>query len=390
MIPREAADTVLRLSKGFPIVAITGPRQSGKTTLARAVFPGKPYASLEYPDTRAFAESDPRAFLEGFPDGAVLDEVQRCPDLFSYLQGIVDEDGRMGLFVLTGSQQFDLRAKITQSLAGRAGMVRLLPFSHGELAAVHREPGDPETAMYSGYYPPLYDRDIAPADWLAGYVATYLERDLHQLIQVRDLNTFQLFLRMCAGRTGQLLNLSSLAADCGITHNTARAWISVLEASYILYLLPPHFRNFNKRLTKTPKLYFYDTGLACWLLGIQDANQLISHSLRGALFETWVISELIKTRFNSGLPSNLYFWRDSAGNEIDILIDQGERLAPVEVKSGKTVAADFFAALRKWSALAGAAAGPATLVYAGSEGQRRTDVTVLPWHAVGEIVRDER
>ena len=388
MIPRKAAETVLRLSEGFPIVAITGPRQSGKTTLARNTFPGKPYVSLEYPDTRAFADSDPRGFLEGYPDGAVLDEVQRCPELFSYLQGIVDDDGRMGLFVLTGSQQFDLRAKITQSLAGRVGMVQLLPFSHGELAGVHKEPDNPEAAMYNGYYPPLYDRDIAPMDWHPGYVATYLERDLHQLIHVRDLKSFQLFLRMCAARTGQLLNLSSLAADCGITHNTARAWISVLEASYILHLLPPHFRNFNKRLIKTPKLYFYDTGLACWLLGVQDKNQLINHAMRGALFETWVISELLKGRFNRGLPSNLYFWRDSAGNEIDILVDQGEQLAPIEVKSGKTVAADFFGALRKWCTQAGPAAGPATLIYAGDKQQRRTDVTVLPWQDVIEIATD--
>jgi len=385
MIPRQAAETVLRLSKGFPVVAITGPRQSGKTTLARHAFPDKPYVSLEYPDTRVFAQSDPRAFLEGYPDGAVLDEVQRCPELFSYLQGTVDEDGRMGLFVLTGSQQFDLRAGITQTLAGRVGMVQLLPFSQGELADAGIAPDDPETLLYSGCYPPIYDREIAPPDWQAGYVATYVERDLHQLIQVRDLNTFQLFVRMCAARTGQLLNLSSLAADCGITHNTAKAWLSVLEASYLVFLLPPHFRNFNKRLTKTPKLYFYDTGLACWLMGIRDKEQLTTHAMRGALFETWVIAELVKGRFNRGLPSNLYFWRDSTGNEIDILADQGDCLAPIEVKAGKTIAADYFAGLRRWCTLAGAAAGKATLVYAGKEQQRRADVSVIPWSKIGEL-----
>lgn len=385
MIPRQAAETILRLSAGFPIVAITGPRQSGKTTLARATFPNKPYVSLEYPDTRAFADSDPRAFLEGYPDGAILDEVQRCPDLFSYLQGIVDEDGRMGLFVLTGSQQFDLRSRITQSLAGRVGMVQLLPFSHIELVSVGKAPAELEKAMYLGYYPALHDRNIAPGDWQPGYVATYLERDLHQLINVRDLNAFQLFLRMCAARTGQLLNLSSLASDCGITHNTAKAWLSVLEASYIIFLLHPHFRNFNKRLTKTPKLYFYDTGLVCWLLGIRDESQLATHAMRGALFETWVIAELMKGRFNRGLPANIYFWRDSTGNEIDILVDQGELLSPIEVKAGKTIAADFFNALRKWCVLAGKAAGPATLVYAGTDKQTRTDITILPWHDIVDL-----
>jgi predicted AAA+ superfamily ATPase len=385
MIPRQAAETIRRLSHGFPIVAITGPRQSGKTTLARWTFPDKPYVSLENPDARAFADSDPRNFLAGYPDGAILDEVQRCPELFSYLQGIVDEDGRMGLFVLTGSQQFGLRSRITQSLAGRVGMVQLLPFSHGELVAVDKAPADPETAMFTGLYPPLYDRGVAPVDWLPGYVATYLERDLHQLIQVRDLKAFQLFLRMCAARTGQLLNLSSLASDCGITHNTAKAWLSVLEASYIVFMLPPHFRNFNKRLTKSPKLYFYDTGLVSWLLGIQDKNQLTTHAMRGALFETWVIAELVKGRFNRGLPSNLYFWRDSAGNEVDVLVDLGEELRPIEVKSGRTIAADYFAALDRWRALAGPAAGPATLIYAGSERQRRAAATVLPWQAVDEL-----
>lgn len=385
MIPRQAAATILRLSAGFPIVAITGPRQSGKTTLVRATFPDKPYVSLEYPDTRAFADSDPRAFLERYPDGAILDEVQRCPDLFSYLQGIVDEDGRMGLFVLTGSQQFDLRSGITQSLAGRVGMVRLLPFSHRELVSVGISPDEPEKAMFLGYYPPLHDRDIAPGDWHPGYAATYLERDLHQLINVRDLNAFQLFLRMCAARAGQLLNLSSLASDCGITHNTAKAWLSVLEASYIIFLLHPHFRNFNKRLTKTPKLYFYDTGLLCWLLGIQDESQLAAHAMRGPLFETWVMAELMKGRFNRGLPADMYFWRDSTGNEIDILVDRGAVLLPIEVKAGKTVAADFFKALRKWCAFAGNAAGPATLIYAGTDKQTRTDITVLPWYAIADL-----
>ncbi len=385
MICRKSVETIARLCRGFPIVAITGPRQSGKTTLARAVFPEKPYVSLEDPDIRAFAEADPRSFLLGYPDGAILDEVQRCPDLFSYLQSIVDGDGRMGLFLLTGSQQFGLRSNITQSLAGRVGMVQLLPFSHGELAAAGQAPEDLERAIYTGSYPPLYDREIAPADWYPAYVATYVERDLHRLIQVRDLRTFQLFLRMCAARTGQLLNLSALANDCGITHNTAKAWLSVLEASYIVFFLQPHYRNFGKRLTKAPKLYFYDSGLVSWLLGIQSKEQITTHSMRGALFETWVVAEFIKGRFNRGLASNLYFWRDSTGNEVDVLAEQGERLIPVEIKSGRTVTADFFSALNKWCGLAGEISGAAHLVYAGDDSQQRAQVSIVSWRGAAAL-----
>lgn len=388
MIKRKATATVLRLCKGFPVVAITGPRQSGKTTLARAVFPEKPYVSLEDPDTRAFADTDPRAFLGRYPDGAILDEVQRCPDLFSYIQTIVDQDQRMGLYVLTGSQQFGLRSKITQSLAGRVGMVQLLPFSHGELNDAGQMPADLETAIYTGSYPPLYDRELSPADWYPGYVSTYVERDLHQLIQVRDLKSFQLFLRMCAARTGQLLNLSSLANDCGITHNTVKAWLSVLEASYIVFLLQPHYRNFNKRLIKSPKLYFYDTGLVSWLLGIQEQSQVMIHSLRGALFETWIVAELIKGRLNRGLQPNLYFWRDSTGNEVDVLAEQGEHLLPIEIKSGRTLTADSFAALNKWCRLAGDIASPGHLVYAGEDAQQRAQVTVTPWQSISGLAEE--
>ncbi len=379
LIPRAAEETAIRLAKGYPIVVITGPRQSGKTTLARKVFAEKPYVSLEDLDQRQFAEEDPCGFLQQFPDGAVLDDAQRCPDLLPYLQTAVDRDGRTGLFVLTGSQQFNLLSGITQSLAGRAALVPLLPFTLGELQAAGRAPRKVDDLLFTGLYPPIYDRGLEPGVWYGNYVATYIERDVRQMINVRDLGTFQRFVRMCAARTGQLLNLSSLANDCGITHSTARAWLSVLEASHIVHLLPPHHRNFNKRLVKTPKLYFLDPGLAAWLLGVQSPSQLAIHAQRGALFESWVISELLKARYNRALASNLYFWRDRTGHEVDIVAEQGETLVPIEVKAGQTVTPDYLAGLERWRQVAGSAAGDPWLIYAGERRQDRRGIRVVPW-----------
>lgn len=386
LVPRTAEGTIRKLVEGYPIVAVTGPRQSGKTTLVRTIFEeDKPYVSLEDLEEREFAQEDPRRFLARFPDGAVLDEVQRCPELFSYLQTRVDEDRRTGLFILTGSQQFGLLSRVTQSLAGRVALVPLLPFTVGELQAVGRHPETLETLLFQGLYPPVHDRRLDPSIWFGNYVLTYLERDVRQMINVQDLSTFQRFLRMCAGRTGQLLNLSSLAADCGISHNTAKAWLSVLEASYIVYLLPPHHRNFNKRLVKTPKLYFHDPGLAAWLLGIQEPDQLLTHPQRGALFETWVLGELLKARFNRALASNLYFWRDRSSHEVDVLIDLGQTLLPLEIKSGQTVASDFFDGLRRWVGIAGDAAGQPWLLYGGEGRYQRSGTEVVPWRQIDEL-----
>lgn len=384
MLDRAAFFTAQRLALGFPIVAITGSRQSGKTTLARALFAAKPYVTLEDPEEREFGTVDPRGFLARFPEGAVLDEAQRCPSLFSYLQGVVDQRRRMGEFILTGSQQFGLMSNITQSLAGRVGLLQLLPFSLAELQQGGLFPASLEAALLQGGYPPLYDRPVAPGDWFPNYVATYLERDVRQLLAVRDLSLFQRFLKMCAARSGQLLNLSSLAADCGISHVTAREWLTVLEASYIVTLLRPYHRNFGKRLVKMPKLYFLDTGLMAYLLGIRDAGTLTAHASRGALFETLVVAAMVKREFNAGRTAELYFWRDSAGHEVDLLIPQGERFIPLEIKSGATFGSDWAAPLRKLSALFGDAALPPWIVYGGEGQYEREGCRVTGWQALGE------
>ncbi len=385
MITRNAEQTIRTLLRGFPIVTLTGPRQSGKTTLARAVFSDRPYASLEDPDVRLAAQDDPRSFLGRFPDGAVLDEVQRCPALLSYLQTIVDADGRMGLFILTGSQQFGLMSGITQSLAGRTAFVELLPFSIPELDRAGRLPADTDTMLLTGCYPPLYDREVPPSAWFAAYVTAYVERDVRQQLKIQDLETFQRFVRLCAGRTGQLLNLSSLATDCGITHNTAKAWISVLEASYLVFMLRPHHVSFNKRLVKMPKLYFYDVGLVSWLLGIRTVEQLETHPLRGNIFETFVLAELMKARLNRGERPNLHFWRDSNGTEVDVIVEQASKLMPVEIKSGRTVTPNSFAGLEKWSTLAGDSAVTPTLVHGGEESFRHKGVKVVGWKECGDL-----
>lgn len=385
MITRDAETHLRTLLRGFPIVALTGPRQSGKTTLAKTVLRDRPYLSLEDPDVRALALDDPRAFLDRLPDGGVLDEIQRAPELLSYLQTRVDADRRMGLFLLTGSQQFGLLSRITQSLAGRAAFLELLPLSLHELAGAGIVPPTIDDALLAGGYPALYDRALLPRHWFPAYVTAYVERDVRQLLQVQDLDAFQRFVRLCAGRSGQILNFSSLATDCGISHNTARAWISVLEASYLLFQLRPHHENFNKRLIKAPKLYFLDTGLLCWLLGIREVDQLVAHPLRGAIFETFVVAELFKTLANRGERPALCYWRDSNGNEVDLIAEVGTKLMPIEIKSGQTINREFFTSLGRWLALAGERAISPTLVYGGTDSFERQGVRVLGWNAVARV-----
>ena len=382
MFDRTLSLTLNRLAQSFPVVAVTGPRQSGKTTLVRRVFADKPYVSLEDPAERAFALEDPRGFLARFAAGAVFDEAQRWPDLFSYLQGLVDVDRSPGRFILTGSQQFGLLSGVTQSLAGRVGMTRLLPLALGELPAGDVESLGLDGLMLRGLYPALHAQPVTPEDWFASYVATYVERDVRQVLNVQDLSAFQRFLRLCAGRTGQLLNLSALAGEAGIAQSTARAWMSVLEASDLVYLLPPYHRNFGKRVVKSPKLYLVDVGLACWLLGIRSVEVLNLHPLRGALFETWVVGEFLKARLNAGQPPDLYFWRDNNGLEADIVFEMTGRLQSVEIKSGQTVTPDYIRAGRKAARFADGEALPPWLIYAGKESYERSGVRVMGWQAL--------
>lgn len=379
MIPRTAARLLDEIRAGYPVITITGPRQSGKTTLARAAFADKPYISLETPDEREFARTDPRGFLARWPQGAIIDEVQHVPDLFSWIQTDVDSAGQMGRFVLTGSQNFALMAHITQSLAGRSALVQLLPLSIAELSAADRLPAALDSMILRGGYPALHARALNPARWLADYTMSYLERDVRQITQVHDLSAFQRFLRLCAGRTGQLLNLSNLAQETGIAQSTARAWLSVLEASYIVFLLPPHHRNLGKRVVKMPKLYFLDAGLADMLMGIHTEEQLAIHPLRGALFETLIVGEYLKARYNTGFPSNLFFWRDNVGLEVDLLIEEADGLHPVEIKSAATITDDLLKGLRKWMAVAGDAACQPRLVHAGPDSYMRTGIDMRRW-----------
>ena len=378
MIQRTAKDKLKDLASKFKAVAVTGARQTGKTTLVKQVFKGKPYLSLENPETRNFALEDPRGFLASYPKGAILDEVQRTPELFSYLQEILDNSKVKGLFILSGSNNFLLQQNISQTLAGRVGYINLLPFSIEELKKSKLVPKDDDQLMLKGFYPPIYDQEIPPLDWCPNYIRTYIEKDVRQIKNITDLIVFERFIKLLAGRSGQELNNSALAVETGVDVKTIQSWIGILESSFIIYLLKPHFKNFNKTIVKRPKVYFYDTALVCYLLGIRNVSQLKTHPLRGSIFEGMVVTELIKKRTNAGLPINLYYWRDKTGHEIDVIIDNGGKLLPIEIKSGKTLNAEFFKNIDYWSKLSGAE--KSVLLYAGEQNQKRTTgKEILNW-----------
>ena len=376
MVARRLSAGLRKLLGQYPVVTLTGPRQSGKTTLCRQTAPHLPYVNLEAGDVRDFALRDPRGFLAQFQDGAVLDEVQRAPELLSYIQVIVDEQRRNGRFLLTGSSQLLLDERTTQSLAGRTALLTLLPLSIDEVRAFGRNPSTNDL-LHTGFYPRIYDQHIEPTRALGDYVETYVERDVRQLMQVRDLTTFRRFIGLCAGRVGRLLNLSSLANDTGISHTTAREWISLLEASYVVFRLPPFFTNVGKRLMKSPKLYFHDVGLASYLCGIEHAGQLATHPLRGVFFENMVVVEALKHRTNTARRSNLFFYRDSSGFEIDLLAVSGDGVVAVEIKAGATMTARFFDGLRKFAKLVPETVRARLLVYDGEPVAEREGVEVV-------------
>ncbi|HWN42078.1 MAG TPA: ATP-binding protein [Thermoanaerobaculia bacterium] len=386
MIERLLQPRLLELATRYPVLTLTGPRQSGKTTLSRMAFPDLPYASLENPAQRELAQEDPLAFLSRFRDGGIIDEVQRVPQIFSYLQGLVDEDPRPGRFLLTGSQNLALVNAVTQSLAGRTTLTELLPLSLEEIRRFPEMPTDLDTLLWQGGYPRIYERSLPAHEWLADYTATYVERDVRQLVNVGDMLVFQTFLRLCASRTGQILNLSSLANECGISQPTARSWLSVLEASYIVFRLPPFFANLGKRLIKAPKLYFYDTGLAASLLNIENPRQLETHPLRGALFETWVVGEIAKAHLHRGRRPRLSFYRDRSGLEIDLVLEKGADVVLVEIKSAQTPSGQYFSALERFAGTLAGQEAPRIVgrivVYGGEESQERSRGRILSWRTL--------
>ncbi|MCK5123563.1 MAG: ATP-binding protein [Candidatus Pacebacteria bacterium] len=390
MIKRNIAKKILAYYKQYPIISLTGPRQSGKTTLVKKIFPKKPYVNLEDLENREFALSDPKGFLSQYGDGAIIDEVQRVPELMSYLQVAVDEKKKNGLYILTGSQNFLLMENISQSLAGRTAIFNLLPFSLSELFSAKLKFGKTkiDDLLFKGFYPKLFDQKVDAIGYYANYVKTYIERDVRLIKNISNLSVFKRFLNLCAARTGQLLNISSLAEDCGINQKTAQSWLSILEASFVIYFLRPHYKNYGKRVIKMPRIYFYDTGLLCSLLGLTDQKQLKNHYLKGSIFESFVISEFVKYQYNQGMEPNVYFWRNKTGNEIDLLIEAPHKIIPIEIKSGQTISNDYFRGLKYYNNLSRGNSKNSYVIYGGNLKQQRSEGNVLGWEYLGDSISE--
>lgn len=380
MITRDIEVKIKELSAKFPIITITGPRQSGKTTLVKKIFREKSYISLEDPANRDFAISDPKAFLAQYPDGVILDEVQRCPDLLSYIQTIVDDKNINGMYILTGSQHFLLMNAITQSLAGRTAIFKLLPLSLNELFQ-HGIDLSLEEHILKGFYPRLFNENILATDFYPSYIETYIERDVRTLKNISNLGLFYKFLKLLAGRTGQLVNYQSLGNDCGLSHNTIKEWISLLETSFIVYTVYPYYKNYNKRVIKTPKIYFSDIGVLCSLLGLSSANDYKNHFLKGEIFENFIINEIRKLYFNKGINKDFYFWRDKTGHEIDLLLEEGNHNQLIEIKSAMTYNPDFIKNINYFKKLS-LAKDIAFIVNSSDESQKRTDFTIVSWKEI--------
>jgi uncharacterized protein len=379
MIRRAITDRLKYFAGKYPVVSLTGPRQSGKSTLLQQTFPDYHYVNFEDPDVLLMAKDDPRLFLANYPDRTIIDEAQRFPELFSYIQTHVDKTGNEGMYLLSGSHNFLLMEKISQTLAGRTALLKLLPFTREEISGYNIDRDDLDGQLFRGGYPRIYEKGIHPSDFYPFYIQTYIERDVRQLQNISDMDLFIRFVKMCAGRIGQLLNLSSLANECGISQPTAKGWLSVLEASYIVFLQKPYFGNFTKRLVKTPKLYFFDTGLACSLLGINDRNQLFTHYMRGNLFENYILLEFLKNSYNAVKEPEIYFWRDNVGNEIDLLTETQGKLKAYEIKSGMTYREDFFRSRNYWEKLPIKSKESFSVVYGGNSGSRTPYGQLISW-----------
>lgn len=388
-IKRTLKDTILRFSK-FPIVGIFGPRQSGKTALAQHVFKKYRYVNFEDPIIRAYATESPREFLREHENkhGIILDEFQYVPQILSYIQIESDAHDRPGYFILTGSQNFLMNQAVTQSLAGRIGLLKLLPLSIQELKGAHKLTDQANKLIFSGGYPRIYAKNFSPTEFYPSYIHSYVERDVRLLVNVENLATFQKFLQLCAGRVGQLLNISDLAVNCGISQQTAKSWLTILQASYIIFLLSPYHVNFNKRVTKSPKLYFYDTGLACSLLKMRSAQELALSPFKGPLFECFIISDLIKQYCNNGMDAPIYFWRDLNGRtEVDCLINRGTSLIAIEVKAGESVTSSYFDGLARWNEIAKTGTTGNYVIYAGKHNQKRENGSLVSWQSAGNLVQ---